>query len=324
MDINEKSKRINTIDRLRGVSILFMILANYFKEIEWIPKWMKHASPYGLTIVDFIAPCFFFLIGLTFYISFYSRLIKDGKKAALRHLHIRALALYGIGSLLSTLEMFSNSDEVMRFNILQAIGLSTLAVIPFLKSSLWVKVTFGILIGIGAHFLLIKINGVEYMLVEARAIGVIGWISFLLLCLAMADLFFKCNSKRKYYLYCVSGVSMILIGGLLSSWIPIYHSAATLSYNLITIGTISILFILMYLMTEQKFRKRVFLCHWGSNPLIIFIVHFLLLILFKVLLNRELINIESIWIFTISSLIYLVIIQGLIIILKRKKAIISI
>ena len=38
-------KRINTIDRLRGLSVLLMIIANFLKKIEWIPPWMKHAHP---------------------------------------------------------------------------------------------------------------------------------------------------------------------------------------------------------------------------------------------------------------------------------------
>ena len=82
--MSENMNRINTIDRLRGLSVLLMIIANYLKHFNWVPSWMKHAHPYGLTFVDFIAPCFFFIIGITFYISFNKRIETGDRKGVMR------------------------------------------------------------------------------------------------------------------------------------------------------------------------------------------------------------------------------------------------
>lgn len=324
MNLSDSTYRINTIDRLRGLSVFLMIIVNFLKEFEWIPPWMKHAQPYGLTFVDFIAPCFFFIIGLTFYISFNNRIEKDGKKAAIRHLYIRGLAIYGTGSLLAAIEMFSPLNEGIDFNILQAIGLSMLAAIPFLTNSFWLKIVVGVIIGVGEHFLLLQINGPEYMLVDARAIGVIGWIGFLLFGLAMGDLFFKCKIKSQYKAYLITCISILFMGVILSLWIPVYHSAATLSYNMITVGVISLLFISLFFITEKKYLKRGYLCDWGSNPLIIFILHFILLIFIRSLPIVTSLDFDSPLIFILLLVIYFGFIQGLVTLLKRKNIIIKI
>ena len=281
-------------------------------------------SSYGLTIVDFIAPCFFFIIGLTFYISFNNRIERDDENAAIRHFRIRGLAIYGIGSLLATIQMFSPFTDEMEFNILQAIAISMLVVIPYLMRPFWLKIIVGVLIGIGEHFLLLHINGPEYMLVDARSIGVMGWIGFLFLSLAMGDLFFACRRKNSYQLYWLISGSFLIAGAVLSLWIPVFHSAATLSYNLITIGTISLFFFALFMLTENRNKKRGFLCIWGSNPLLAYTIHFVLLIGIEAFSIETSLNHTFPVIFTISLIAYFGIIQGLLILVTKKGIIVKI
>jgi hypothetical protein len=99
------NERIISIDRLRGLTLILMVFVNFPDGIEWIPAWMKHADPYGLTFADFIAPCFFFIIGLTFYISYNKRCEKGSREDTTGHFIIRGLAIIGVGSLLSSFEM---------------------------------------------------------------------------------------------------------------------------------------------------------------------------------------------------------------------------
>ena len=73
IDTIAKTKRITSIDRFRGLTVLLMVTANFLEGIEWIPAWLKHAEPPGLTVVDLIAPAFFFVIALTFPLSFEKR-----------------------------------------------------------------------------------------------------------------------------------------------------------------------------------------------------------------------------------------------------------
>lgn len=320
----ERTKRINTIDRLRGLSVFLMIIANFLKLFDWIPSWMKHAHPYGLTIVDFIAPCFFFIIGITFFLSFEKRIEINNNKEVFRHFRMRALAIFGIGSLLMVVELLSPFSEGINVNILQAISLSILVSIPFLKSKSYIKIIIGSVIGLGEHFLLVYINGINYMLKDTRAIGVIGWIGLLLIGLAMGDIFFSCQKKNDYRKYWIYSGLFIVLGAILSIWIPIFHSAATLSYNFITIGVISTVFLAVYQITENKFTKRGFLCIWGSNPLIAFVIHYILLIIIKSLhwVITESHNFSIF--FTISFILYYGILQSLLIFLSIKKQYIKI
>ncbi|MBN1647880.1 MAG: DUF1624 domain-containing protein [Spirochaetales bacterium] len=316
--------RINTIDRLRGLSVLLMILANYLKHFDWVPKWMKHAHPFGLTFVDFIAPCFFFIIGMTFHISFSKRIDADGKKAAYRHFRMRSLSLLAIGTMLSLVELLFPFSDGMDVNILQAISLAILIAIPFFTCRLYVKILTGIVIGIGEHFLLVHLNGADYMVRDARFVGVLGWVGLLFLGLAMGDLFFSCRKKNDFRLYWVFGGAYILSGALLGLRVPVFHSAATLSYNLLTTGIISLLFLTVCLLTENKLKKRGFLCIWGSNPLPAFIAHFLLILAVRAL--PVVLDIKKTFpaYFLVSFVLYFGIMQSLLICLFRKKVYIKV
>ncbi|MDC7219932.1 MAG: heparan-alpha-glucosaminide N-acetyltransferase domain-containing protein [Spirochaetales bacterium] len=319
----EGQKRINTVDRIRGLSVLLMIIANVLKPFDGIPPWMKHAHPYGLTFVDFIAPGFFFMIAITYSLSFNKRVEVHEKQAVYRHFRMRALYIFLIGTTLMFIEMVAPFSHGFDVNILQAISLAILVSLPFMALKIPGKMIIGFSIGLGEHILLRYLNGSDYMLKETRAMGVIGWVGLLFLGLALGELFFLCREKNSYRPFWLFSIIYILLGLFLSRWIPLFHSAATLSYNLLTTGTVSILFIITYSLTEDKIPQRGFFCVWGSNPLIAFISHFLLIILCRSLIYLFDISSSFSFVHIIFFFLYLGLMQSLLLLLFRKQILIK-
>ena len=61
-----RSKRIHTIDFLRGVTIFAMLFANYgFGNAPWFMKHVTADEYYWVTWVDMIFPMFLFLVGMS-------------------------------------------------------------------------------------------------------------------------------------------------------------------------------------------------------------------------------------------------------------------
>src|SRR5262245_22140749 len=60
--------RIESIDALRGLTILVMIFVNDLAGVKGAPAWMKHVYPHdadGMTFVDVVFPAFLFIVGMS-------------------------------------------------------------------------------------------------------------------------------------------------------------------------------------------------------------------------------------------------------------------
>jgi predicted acyltransferase len=52
------STRISSIDQLRVLSIVLMVLANYLTGVNLVPPLLKHAPDVGLPAINLLAPLF--------------------------------------------------------------------------------------------------------------------------------------------------------------------------------------------------------------------------------------------------------------------------
>lgn len=61
------TQRIQSIDALRGITILVMVFVNELAGIREIPAWAKHlpADADGMTFVDMVFPFFLFIVGMS-------------------------------------------------------------------------------------------------------------------------------------------------------------------------------------------------------------------------------------------------------------------
>ena len=185
------NNRIPSIDLFRGFAILAMVPANYMVGISIIPAWLKHAPDVGLTIIDLIAPFFFFAIGLTYGLSFHRRIERDGSLNTYTYFLTRYLAILGLGAIISASETaVGQNPSGIDWGVLQAIGIAglvTLLVIRLPTIQRWL---------IGAGILVVYQIILDHFLLDLTLrsphgglFGSLNWSALLILSTALADMF---------------------------------------------------------------------------------------------------------------------------------------
>ena len=118
------TKRIVSIDVMRGMIITLMILVNTPGSWKYVIEPFRHAEWHGCTLTDIVFPGFLFVVGLSMSISFRKY---DGKgwQALFLKITKRTALIFGIGLLLNWFPFFhKNIDHLRIFGVLQRIALS--------------------------------------------------------------------------------------------------------------------------------------------------------------------------------------------------------
>lgn len=105
LQVPRPAERIFSIDVFRGLTMLLMIVVNVLDMsiIRNTPWWVKHATftnpkPDFMTIADFIAPAFLFIVGAAIPFAFHKRLDRGASWWQLwRHILVRTAELMIIG-----------------------------------------------------------------------------------------------------------------------------------------------------------------------------------------------------------------------------------
>jgi predicted acyltransferase len=144
------SKRMISLDALRGFTIAGMILVNVPGSWEYIYPPLRHAAFNGLTLADLVFPFFLFIVGASIVLALGKRVEKgDSKRALLSKIVYRTLVIFVLGVLLNWLS--ADFTFPLRIaGVLQRIALCYLmASLLFLYVSQWVMIVVATVILMG-------------------------------------------------------------------------------------------------------------------------------------------------------------------------------
>jgi predicted acyltransferase len=114
--LSHRSERIQSLDALRGLTILVMIFVNDLAGVPGAPAWMKHIQPPqadGMTFVDVVFPAFLFIVGTSIPFAI-GRRLAQGEPLVRVWLHIltRTCGLLLIGVFMVNQESMSSSGSL--------------------------------------------------------------------------------------------------------------------------------------------------------------------------------------------------------------------
>src|SRR5690606_17440580 len=116
------SKRLISLDVLRGLTIALMILVNTPGSWGFIYAPLRHAAWHGCTPTDLVFPFFLFIVGMSVYFSFRQYDPTLAKSAALKIIQ-RTIIIFLIGLALN-LSPYFNFEKVRIMGVLQRIALA--------------------------------------------------------------------------------------------------------------------------------------------------------------------------------------------------------
>lgn len=279
-EISPPSKRYLSIDVFKGMTILLMAFVNTLSPFDDVPSWSKHAIDYGLTYVDFIAPFFVFMMALNFKNSYYRRMEKNGRTKTILHFLGRCVLFIGLGFMISL--NITEEGFQLRWGTLQYLGTSCLVLLFLIEFSPVIRLIIsGILMLIHQFLLGTWLGDVIYEGIEGGPFGALSWISMLILSSVIAEGLLK-DKIKTHFLY---GGLICLIISILTYFIwGFSRQRVTLPFLLLTIGTASITFFLLYLLFEEYSKNYTFLQNdniismLGKNSFVLYMVHLMLVI----------------------------------------------
>ena len=143
--IDRENKRLQSLDILRGLTIIFMVIVNTPGSWSHVYAPLLHAEWNGITPTDYIFPTFLFIVGVSIVLSF-TKQIEIGRSRAemTKKVLIRALKIYGVGIFLWLWPSF-NFDSIRWVGVLHRISFVFLAcALLFLYTSQKVQIYVGI------------------------------------------------------------------------------------------------------------------------------------------------------------------------------------
>jgi predicted acyltransferase len=143
------TNRVESVDLLRGLTIVAMILVNNPGTWSHVYSPLLHAEWHGLTPTDLIFPFFLFIVGISIYFAYKN---KPNSKVTYKKIGIRSLKLIGLGIFLNLFLPyfpFLKDFETLRFlGVLQRIG-----IVFFIAAILYLNLNWKKILGVGVFIL---------------------------------------------------------------------------------------------------------------------------------------------------------------------------
>jgi predicted acyltransferase len=188
LDAPAPTRRLLSLDVLRGITIAFMIMVNNNGGPgSW--GFMNHAQWNGLTATDLVFPTFVFVMGASIVFAFQSRLARGATRAQLAmHTAQRAVVLFALGWVVNNFPFFH--WQGMRFyGVLQRIAVCYLVVGLFylFDQRVWTKVA-AIAVALAGYYVLLRwvpvpgagMPGRDFPFMDQR-LNLVSWLDRLLM-----------------------------------------------------------------------------------------------------------------------------------------------
>ena len=310
---NEPQKRLHSLDALRGFDMLWIsgggylaILISRMTGVTWLEEQMHHAHWDGFHFEDLIFPMFMFISGVAITFAVKSKLEKNVPKKNLFWKVFKRMVMLIILGLLYNGVFQKGFEDPRIASVLAQIGIgyffASLIVIyfeSFRSRIIWVV---SILVGFGIIQLLIPVPGhgagvltpegsinsyIDQLFLPGRLIygnhdpeGILCSLSatgITLLGTIAGNILRrkKTTDWQKIGYLVATGVGLIILALLFSSFYPIIKKAWTSTFNMLAGGISFILLALFYLIIDHwKFQKWAFYFRViGMNSIFVYLFY---------------------------------------------------
>ena len=294
------TNRIESVDILRGLTIVAMIMVNNPGSWSHVYPPLLHAEWHGLTPTDLIFPFFLFIVGISISFAYKN---KPKNRSTYQKIIIRTLKLIGLGLFLGWFLPyfpFFKSFETLRFpGVLQRIGVVFLiSAVLFLnfkwKSLLFIAITilisYWLFIGFvplpngslptfdrapndWANYLDLKILGNHMWKTDYDPEGILSTLPAIATCISgiLIGKILSMTNKRKVSLLLITGLSLLLLGYVWAVWFPLNKAIWSSSFVLVSSGWGTVILAGVYYLTDMKSMKfGTIFKYAGMNAITIF------------------------------------------------------
>ena len=294
------TKRIESVDLFRGLTIVAMILVNNPGNWSHVYAPFLHAEWHGLTPTDLIFPFFLFIVGISIHLSYRS---KSATKSVYKKIIIRSLKLFGLGFFLAWFlpyfPFFRDLEAVRIPGVLQRIG------IVFLVSSiLYLNFNWKALLGIAlsiliAYFIMLGFSPLPdgslptfdrgsnnwAMYIDLNVLGEHMWkddydpegllstLPSIATCISgiLIGRMLVINTKNRVLNFLIISIILLGIGYTWSVWFPLNKAIWSSSYVFVTSGWATlILGIIYYIQDVKNIKFGSVFKYAGMNAITIF------------------------------------------------------
>ena len=142
------SKRLISLDILRGLTIAGMIIVNDPGSWQYVYPPLRHAPWHGITPTDFVFPFFLFIVGVSVVLAYTKRMKSNvAQGPMIRKILVRTAMIFGMGVYMSiSTEAYGHKVFQVLLGILILFGFSDLQQTHNKEGLPWRKVIIGALI----------------------------------------------------------------------------------------------------------------------------------------------------------------------------------
>lgn len=282
------SRRLLSLDILRGITVAVMILVNTSGDSAHTYFTLKHSKWNGCSLADTVFPCFLFMVGASIVFAMQARMAKGVSRAVLvGQILKRAAILFLFGIAVNGFPLFE-LHTLRIYGVLQRIALCFVLaslVVLFTKASRWPWIVLGLLAGYWVLLRWVPVPGfglpvrdvplldpagnlaawLDRKLVPASHLyhhtfydpeGLLGTLpsvaSTLIGSIAAQWLRSAHENTKKLQGLLLAGAGAVIAGLVWNPWFPINKRLWTSSYVLLTAGISLLVLALVYWLADWK------------------------------------------------------------------------